>query len=371
MPERNVVIITGSDTLFSWCRRNLMHKFNIVRASFTEIMNFGVSIDTVLCLIIDPQGIPDELFYATFRYCSDILCIPSVVIMKSGWSSSFICSLEFSYTPFLLSIGDRFPHKMIKSFENCCSRFCPEIVFSRPLLSFESELSEFYSQIRFAFTTDHPVLLKGETGSGKEFTAELIHNNSSRKDNVFLPVSLPEINSELFSSAMFGTVRGAFTGAENSEGFFETAGNGTILLDEIADLSENAQLKLMHILDSLKFCRVGGRTPIELKARLMFATDADLSVLMEEKKFRSQLFYRISVIVVTVPPLRRHKADIPRLAVEFAGLDNKKISDGAIRRLCEYSWPGNIRQLKNTLRNASARTETDTIEEKHIIFFEG
>lgn len=123
MPERNVVIITGSDTLFSWCRRNLMHKFNIVRASFTEIMNFGVSIDTVLCSIIDPQGIPDELFYATFRYCSDILCLPSVVIMKSGWSSSFICSLEFSYTPFLLSIGDRFPHEMIKSFENCCSRF--------------------------------------------------------------------------------------------------------------------------------------------------------------------------------------------------------------------------------------------------------
>ena len=110
-----------------------MHKFNIVRASFTEIMNFGVSIDTVLCSIIDPQGIPDELFYATFRYCSDILCLPSVVIMKSGWSSSFICSLEFSYTPFLLSIGDRFPHEMIKSFENCCSRFCPEIVFSRPL----------------------------------------------------------------------------------------------------------------------------------------------------------------------------------------------------------------------------------------------
>lgn len=106
-----------------------MHKFNIVRASFTEIMNFGVSIDTVLCSIIDPQGIPDELFYATFRYCSDILCLPSVVIMKSGWSSSFICSLEFSYTPFLLSIGDRFPHEMIKVLKTAVRVFVRRLFF--------------------------------------------------------------------------------------------------------------------------------------------------------------------------------------------------------------------------------------------------
>lgn len=205
--------------------------------------------------------------------------------------------------------------------------------------------------------TDVTVLILGESGTGKEVLAKYIHEHSNRKDAPFVTVNCGAIPASLLESELFGYVGGAFTGAnrQGKKGFFELAGSGTIFLDEIGELELNMQVKLLRVLESRQFTRIGSGEPIEVGARILAATNRNLKEMVAGGKFRSDLYYRINVVNIEIPPLRDRAKDIPALAIYFLNTynirykKNKKLSYAAFQRLQDYTWPGNIRELRNVM----------------------
>jgi len=214
-----------------------------------------------------------------------------------------------------------------------------------------------------------PVLITGESGTGKEMVAYAIYANSQRSDKRFIPVNCAAIPEALHESEFFGHVKGAFTGAiKNKKGLFEEADGGTVFLDEIVDASLPTQAKLLRFLENGEIRRVGDSTPIYVDVRLIFATNRDPLKAVEQKILREDLYYRINVIGIHLPPLRERKDDIPLLVQHFIkkyahdlGKDINKVSDEALSLLMEYDWPGNVRELQNVIQRAIALAYTDTI----------
>lgn len=206
-------------------------------------------------------------------------------------------------------------------------------------------------------STDSAVLITGETGTGKEVLANMIHKNSRRAKQPFVCVNCGALNENLIESELFGSERGAYTGAEKQrKGRFEAADGGTIFFDEIGELSTNMQVKLLRVLQEKSFERVGGNESIKSDFRLITATNRDLKTEVEEGRFRADLYYRINIIPIEIPPLRERKKDIPVLCdcflMEYAREMNKKVipfDDGLIRMLTSYDWPGNVRELRNII----------------------
>lgn len=204
------------------------------------------------------------------------------------------------------------------------------------------------------------VLLLGETGVGKEEFAHLIYENSSRADQSFIGVNCGAIPPALIESELFGYERGAFTGAsrEGKKGVFESADKGTVFLDEIGELPLNMQVHLLRILQNMEITRVGGVRSIPVDVRIIAATNRDLQQMVQEKTFREDLYYRLNVVPITVPPLRERKQDIAPLVLSFLRELNKKYRDqkyfthAAMEALNSYSWPGNVRELKNVVEQA-------------------
>ncbi len=222
-------------------------------------------------------------------------------------------------------------------------------------------------------STDSKVLITGESGTGKELVARLIHRLSPRRDRGFFPVNCAALTETLLESELFGHERGAFTGAVSTrKGIFEVASEGTLFLDEIAATSGAFQAKLLRTVEAGEFTRVGGTQPIRSQARIIAATNTDLTKAMEAGTFRGDLMYRLRVVHLSLPPLRERAEDIPMLA-EFllrkhANRLNKaaaRISDDALQALVRYRWPGNIRELENVLERAVivATSETLTVRD--------
>ena len=208
------------------------------------------------------------------------------------------------------------------------------------------------------------VLIQGKTGTGKEVLARFIHAASNRAEAVFIPINCGALPENLLESELFGHERGAFTGASQTRrGIFELANHGTLLLDEIGDASPMIQVKLLRVLESGEFMRVGGERPIKTDVRVIAATNMDLEEAIREKTFREDLFYRLNVVRLEIPPLRLRSEDIPLLAEHFARLFNPqaRFSPGAMRLLQQYSWPGNIRELANVMRRAVVICPDNTI----------
>jgi DNA-binding NtrC family response regulator len=205
--------------------------------------------------------------------------------------------------------------------------------------------------------TDATVLITGESGVGKEVVANFVHANSNRMANRFVPVNCAAISPSLMESELFGYEKGAFTGASTrTEGKFEFANNGTLFLDEVGDLPHGAQAKLLRAIQEKAFSRVGGNREIELDIRLICATNQNLEQLVAEKKFRQDLYYRLAVFPIEVPPLRERKEAIIPLAVYFirkygktGSYEGDMISKGAQNILKDFSWPGNVRELANAI----------------------
>lgn len=196
------------------------------------------------------------------------------------------------------------------------------------------------------------VLIGGESGTGKELVAKALHLNSARKDHPFVPINCGAIPENLLESELFGHEKGAFTGAEKrKEGLFETANGGTLFLDEIGELPMSMQVKLLRVLQEREFRRVGGTKNLPLDIRLLAATNRDLEAAVKEGLFREDLYYRLNVVQIDLPPLRERSADIPVLIDHFyklrTGQKHLPISTGALSCLLEYPWPGNIRELEN------------------------
>ncbi len=213
------------------------------------------------------------------------------------------------------------------------------------------------------------VLLLGESGTGKELFARACHSLSPRKENPFVTINCGAIPGQLLENELFGSEKGAFTGAHTRKiGKFELAHKGTIFLDEVGDLGLDLQAKLLRVLQEKTFERLGATTSIKVDVRIIAATNKDLSALVKENKFREDLFYRLSVFPITIPPLRQRKEDIPLLVEHFLKKlkSNKKISESALEKLKNYDWPGNIRELENTIERANI-IATLKIEPEHIL----
>jgi transcriptional regulator with GAF, ATPase, and Fis domain len=214
--------------------------------------------------------------------------------------------------------------------------------------------------VRRVVATDSTVLIMGETGTGKELIARAIHSNSRRKDKPLIKINCAALPAGLVESELFGHEKGAFTGAiARRVGRFELAQDGTIFLDEVGELPADAQAKLLRVLQEREFDRVGGTAPIRVDVRILAATNRDLFKAVCEKTFREDLYYRLSVFPLQLPPLRDRREDIPPLALflvnKFASRIGKRI-DGvgkeAMRRLLAYAWPGNVRELENIIERA-------------------
>ena len=217
--------------------------------------------------------------------------------------------------------------------------------------------------------TDATVLLQGESGTGKELVARLVHRNSNRDDGPFVRVNCAALSESLLESELFGHTKGAFTGANRGRpGRFELADEGTILLDEVTETSEKLQAELLRVIEEKEFERVGGNTTIRVDARIIATTNRDIEEEVEEGRFRQDLFFRLNVVPLELPPLRRRHGDVPLLAEYFARRFAKKLgrrcptfTDAALEKLEAYRWPGNVRELENLLQRVLIMNEGQSV----------
>jgi two-component system response regulator HydG len=223
--------------------------------------------------------------------------------------------------------------------------------------------------------TDATVLLTGESGTGKELVARAIHAGSRRSTRPFVPVNCAAITETLLESELFGHARGAFTGAVRARrGLFEEAGGGTLFIDEIGETSPGFQAKLLRALQEGEVRRVGESTAIQVDVRVIAATNQDLQRAIAEKRFREDLFYRLNVVPLRIPPLRERREDIPLLARHFLerlnrrGGENRRWTVEALARMLEHDWPGNVRELENVVEQAAALSAGREIQASDVSF---
>ncbi len=217
--------------------------------------------------------------------------------------------------------------------------------------------------------TESTVLIQGESGTGKEVLARLIHELSGRSDNSFLSINCGALTESLLESELFGHVKGSFTGAvRDKQGLFVAANGGTLFLDEVGEMVPATQVRLLHVLQQHEVIPVGATDPVKVDVRIIAATNADLEEKIRHGAFRSDLFYRLNVIAIHLPPLRDRRDDIPLLAENFLqgfakrrNAEPKRLDDGALQALLEYDWPGNVRELENALERAVAMTPGEVI----------
>ncbi|WP_320172968.1 sigma 54-interacting transcriptional regulator [Maridesulfovibrio sp.] len=229
-----------------------------------------------------------------------------------------------------------------------------------------------YTLLGKAALSDAPVIIYGESGTGKELAAQAIHEMSPRADKPFVQLNCAALNESLLESELFGHVKGAFTGAyRHRQGRFEEAADGSIFLDEIGDVPLPIQVKLLRVLETRSFERVGENINLSMDARLITATNQDLNQLVQDKQFREDFFFRINVIPVHLPPLRERKEDLPLLVDHFINIiDHLDHNEGpapeTMRKLMEYQWPGNVRELKSALEYAAVVKDNGPIQPEHL-----
>ncbi len=237
-----------------------------------------------------------------------------------------------------------------------------------PLIGRSPAMQEIYRLLARLMQTDLTVLISGESGTGKELVARALHDYGKRRSGPFVAINMAAIPRELIESELFGHEKGAFTGANTrNAGRFEQAEGGTLFLDEIGDMPMEAQTRLLRVLQQGEYTTVGGRTPIKTNVRIVAATNKDLRILIQQGLFREDLYFRLNVVPLRLPPLRERAEDIPDLIRHFfalaerEGLPNKQIETAAIDRLKRYRWPGNVRELENLARRLAALYPQETI----------
>lgn len=236
------------------------------------------------------------------------------------------------------------------------------------------EMKKIFHQLSQVAGTDSTVLILGETGTGKELVAKAIHNSSPRKNGLMVKVNCAAMPANLVESELFGHEKGSFTGAmERRIGKFELANNGTLFLDEIGELPLELQSKLLRVIQEKEIERIGGKSVIKVNVRLITATNRDLYHEVETGRFRLDLFYRLNVFPILLPPLRSRKQDIPLLALHFLhkyarnnGKDIRNISGKAIKQMMAYHWPGNVRELEHLLERTVLETPGRTVDSVHL-----
>ena len=265
------------------------------------------------------------------------------------------------------------------------SRNLPEVITSEEeadkeldnnfLIGRTPRMKEIFKNIGMISMNKVNVLIEGETGTGKELIARLVHFSGITRDKPLVVVNCSALTETLLESELFGHVKGSFTDSiRDKKGKFELAGDGTIFLDEISEISLNTQVKLLRVIQELEFEKVGGETPIPMKARIIAATNKNLEDLIKAGKFREDLYYRLKVFTIKLPPLRDRKDDIGDLIIHFLHKLNKKfnknvtkIGDGVVELLMQHNWHGNVRELENTILQAIVMSKNDVLEKQNIV----
>jgi two-component system response regulator PilR (NtrC family) len=242
------------------------------------------------------------------------------------------------------------------------------------LIGRSQKMQELFKMIEVVSVTGSTILITGESGTGKELVAKAIHLNSPRAESPFVSVNCGAFTETLLESELFGYMKGSFTGAtSNKKGLFEVSDKGTIFLDEIGDTSLAMQVKLLRVLQERTLRRVGGTEEVPVDVRIISATNRDLPAMVKDGQFREDLYYRISVIPMHIPPLRHRSDDIPLLANHFLSRLNatmgkriERLSDEALKRIESYSWPGNVRELENAIERAFILETTTELSATHL-----
>lgn len=277
-----------------------------------------------------------------------------------------------------------FKHTIQRALESkkLCERMAISIIEDNAELTVENSLigktnamKQIFKKIGKISASKVNVLIQGESGTGKELITKVIHHTGITKDQPLIAINCTALSESLLESELFGHVKGAFTGAvRDKKGKFELAEGGTIFLDEISEISTKLQAKLLRVLQEKEFERVGGETIIPMNARIIAATNQNLAELVNKGDFREDLYFRLKVFTIEVPPLRERKEDIPNLVVHFLKKINKelhknvrKITYDAMEMLQNYDWVGNVRELENTLLQAVVLANGDLIEKEHIL----
>jgi len=242
-----------------------------------------------------------------------------------------------------------------------------------PFIGRSPAMQEIYRVLARLMQTDLTVMVAGESGTGKELVARALHDYGKRRNGPFVPINMAAIPRDLVEAELFGHEKGAFTGAQaRSAGRFEQAEGGTLFLDEIGDMPMEAQTRLLRVLQQGEYTTVGGRTPITTDVRIIAASNKDLRILINQGLFREDLFFRLNVVPIRLPPLRERSEDIPELVrhffslVEKEGLPRKNIEPAAVGQLTRYRWPGNVRELENLVRRLAALYPQETISSNII-----
>jgi DNA-binding NtrC family response regulator len=299
----------------------------------------------------------------------------AIEAMKSG-------AFDYIQKPFknedlLMTVKRALMHKKLKE-ENIRLKGELERKFSfNKIIGKSKVMKNVFETIKAAAPTRSTILVQGESGTGKELVARAVHQNSDRINNPFVVVNSGSLPPDLLESHLFGHVKGAFTGATAlKKGLFEAADKGTIFFDEISTLNMETQAKLLRVMQDREFMRLGGTSTIRVDVRVIAATNIDIEILIKQSKFREDLFYRLNVIKIELPPLRERKDDIPLLINHFMELysaenakDIEGISDDVMEILIEYDWPGNIRELENLIERAIVLTKAKIITRTNLPHF--
>jgi len=311
--------------------------------------------------------------------------IPVIILTAHGTIKSAVHAMKKGAYSYLTKPFDG--HELLQQINNCLekNRLSKEVKRLRELveqtygfdkiIGNSDKIKRVLAQVAQAAATDSNVYIEGESGTGKELIAKSLHVASNRKDGPFIAVNCSAIPENLMESEMFGYEKGAFTGADRSKkGLFVQADFGTFFLDEISEMHSSMQVKMLRVLEEKEFYPVGGRQTVKVDCRIIAASNKNLEQEIEKGNFREDLFYRIHVIPIKLPPLSERKEDIPILSRYFLqkisremGKEIEEFSTDAMQKLISYPWPGNIRELENTIECAVAMTKRNIITEDLIL----
>ena len=386
--QAHILVIDDEESMRDSCRQTLSRKASRVEVARDGLTGLSILEKEAFDLVILDLKMPGlsgmEVLNKIKQEYPDVvvIVITGYATIESAVEAIRCGAYDFVPKPFtpgsLRAIVGRALDRRGLALENILLRSELKASFGSDVIIGQSEpMRKIEEVVRKVSPTDTTVLISGESGTGKELVARAIHRHSSRKDNPFVVVDCGSLVENLFESELFGHIKGSFTDAITTKyGRLELANGGTVFFDEIGNISMNVQTKLLRVLQEREITKVGSSQIIKVDVRVVVATNRDLQKATHAGTFREDLFYRLSVVPITLPPLRERRDDILSLANYFLKKYNQKrkknvraISTQAMKALVKYDWPGNVRELENAIERAVVLTENDTIEPSDLLYY--
>ncbi len=378
-----ILIVDDSPDTLEMIQRNLTSQGYIAYAALSASAAIEILEATAIDLVISDLKMPKVSGLDLIRHIranfkeTEVMIISGYATVESAVESMSIGALDFLSKPF--TDEELFEHvgnaiDKVRERRNLKERNSKSLSNYSGITGNSKPMQKVFKTIEKASITLATVLIAGESGTGKELVARAIHYNSSRASSPFIPVNCGGIPETLIESELFGYVKGAFTGAtESRAGFFQTADGGSIFLDEISDTSLSMQSKILRVLQEKEVCMVGSSKRQSVNVRIIAATNKDLRAMIEKGSFRADLFYRLNVIAIDLPPLRERDDDIIMLVSDFSKIFAEEMgkpipafTDKALQALLHYHWPGNVRELQNIIRRLVVMSDNNVIESPEL-----